>query len=501
MKITKKLISYALLFVGAMLFCGLKSKATINAATTSNDTNGLGYAINIVKASSPTSFNLGAPIIREDYLQNVSFVKTSRLIGKKVDTYDTNIRTILANLEAFYNGSIYGGVTYEPFSTALTNHIKGNLSINFRDYMNRYFGCCLYDYVRYEMALPSYSDFANTYQNYYSSAFLNKLSSLDPHSSKESYFNFFDSFGTHVVANVLVGGKLRMNYIVVSNTLQFGVDVKASIKNAMKSAVDNLGKSNKSTELVFGTGLTQIISSCTYSTDIEVMGGNLSYALSLENRQGTNYTNWINSINDSNSVTIGYGTNGLVPIWDVLPTSYSSLKTTMKNYFNTYYDENIDSSKSNFIYSGQKFTGGVEATNEKVFSTIPITITDAGRMKNKYVEIDLKELLGVYPSTMINEGFTEIKIKLTFEFREIDDGYRHLFIFPTNGTENVNAYIADYDFYTENAVLKNWTKHIAEMTFSIDKLNNEKIYLRFGASGSGDDDWQIRNIKTSFIVS
>lgn len=292
-----------------------------------------------------------------------------------------------------------------------------------------------------------------------------------------------------------------MNYIVVSNTLQFGATVKTSIKTAMQEAVNNLGQSNKSTELVFGTGLTQIINSCTYSTDIEVMGGNLSYALSLENKQGTNYTNWINSINDSNSVTIGYGTNGLVPIWDVLPTSYSSLKTTMKNYFNTYYNESVNNNTSEFIYSGQKFTRGVEATNGRVYLTSPITITDAGRMKNKYVEIDLKELLGVYPSTMINEGFATIKIKLTFEFREIDDGYRHLFIFPTSSKEYVNAYIADYDFYTENAVLKNWTKHIAEMTFSIDKLNNEKIYLRFGASGSGDDDWQIRNIKTSFIVS
>lgn len=499
MKITKKLLSYATLFIVAVLFFGLKSKVTVRADS-SYDTKGLGYAINIVKASSPTSYNLGAPVINEDYLQNLSYVRTNKLTGKVTEKYDTSISTVTANLGLNYKNSLSGSAEYDPFLIGISNSLKSGLNISFQNYESRYFGARFYDYTRYEMALPSYSDFANTYQSHYSTAFLNNLASLKNSGTKEAYDNFFDTFGTHVVADVLVGGKLRMNYIVVSNSLIFNEETKTKINSAIKSAVNNLGKVNGSTRLTFGTSSSNIISSCTYSTDIEVKGGNLTYANSLEGEDGTNYTNWITSIDDSNAVTIGYGDNGLIPIWDILPTSYSSIKTTMKNYFNTYYNENMNSVKSTFIYSGQKYTKGALTKTELIYNGV-LRITDDGRMKNPYVTINLKNLLGVYPTTMINEGMSYITLVLSLSYKDINDGYRHLFLFPTASTANANAYIADYDFDDAGGLVKDWQPLFVEWIFPISDLSSEKLFLRFGASGSGDDDWEATKIEVCFKIN
>ena len=51
------------------------------------------------------------------------------------------------------------------------------------------------------------------------------------------------------------------------------------------------------------------------------------YCTNLQNFYGGDLSNWKNSLAEDNAVNIGYGENGLVPIWDILPDEYLSQNT------------------------------------------------------------------------------------------------------------------------------------------------------------------------------
>ena len=130
------------------------------------------------------------------------------------------------------------------------------------------------------------------------------------------------------------------------------------------------------------------------------------------------------------------------------------------------------------------------------------TITDSGRHKQRmdivYLSSDF-DWIG-----MEFAGYKTIKITVTLDIMEKDDGYQHVFLYSDTdcvssfdkfstglfgSTPNDPSLLAGYTFEhggsTKNT---NWGNHSFSATINVSQMKDD-LYIRYGASGKLGDDW------------
>lgn len=138
-----------------------------------------------------------------------------------------------------------------------------------------------------------------------------------------------------------------------------------------------------------------------------------------------------------------------------------------------------------------------------------VTITDSGRI---YQKMDIVRLSDYYHVKGLNfAGYTKLKVTFTFDVREVNDGYQYVFFYYNSkckGNDLIDKVVdatGVYDrddpswLYTykfeHGAGKKNtsWSTHTFSTVIDMGMLKDE-LYVRYGASGSGEDDWQNKNV-------
>ena len=141
--------------------------------------------------------------------------------------------------------------------------------------------------------------------------------------------------------------------------------------------------------------------------------------------------------------------------------------------------------------------------NSYTIRTEEKTITDNGRMTNHYDYISLITLSRYNITNLKNQGYKTIKITVSLDAREIDDGYQYIFLYNGLETSNTAVLIQEIKFEHGSGYKD---KNFKNYTFTFDKiylssLPSSFIYIRYGASGAGADDWVNKNIKVKAIIS
>lgn len=113
-------------------------------------------------------------------------------------------------------------------------------------------------------------------------------------------------------------------------------------------------------------------------------------------------------------------------------------------------------------------------------------ITDSGRYKQSYDTINLFEALKIGVSELKEFGYTKIQIKMEITLRELDNGTQHVFFYKSAYSDD-NDLITSYDITDANS--KDSTKS-QTITINLSDLKSDMLFIRFGASGSFDDDWK-----------
>lgn len=85
-KIKKLILSISLLVVLVIAIAFTDKSTSVNAAVIGNSAEELGYAINVVKSYNYLNYNLGAPVLKEDFLRNLT-VNINSNITQKERTY------------------------------------------------------------------------------------------------------------------------------------------------------------------------------------------------------------------------------------------------------------------------------------------------------------------------------------------------------------------------------------------------------------------------------
>lgn len=117
-----------------------------------------------------------------------------------------------------------------------------------------------------------------------------------------------------------------------------------------------------------------------------------------------------------------------------------------------------------------------------------------------YDTINLKDLLGVYKTTL-EEEIKKIYIKVSFDAREVNDGYQYVFLYAKE-KESRNTLFGTKQFeHTAGKKNTSYKHYTFEFQLFVSQLFNEKIYIRYGASGSLDDDWKNKNLKVEIKLT
>lgn len=141
-------------------------------------------------------------------------------------------------------------------------------------------------------------------------------------------------------------------------------------------------------------------------------------------------------------------------------------------------------------------------------------ITDSGRASQKMDKVLLSNYFDV--KAAYQAGYTKLNVTLTFEAREIDDGYQYVFLYADSNCKgnSILDKIVDeiydpedpsllYEYRFEHGGTQKdtkWGEHSFSTTIKTSRLKDD-LYIRYGASGKYNDDWQNRNIAITFTLS
>ncbi len=453
--------------------------------------SGLGLGINVLTASSSTDFKTGYSILDYDELQQLNAYQTTHNITAPTFYSTTRAEELLSN------SSIDFGVDVgcETFVTGINLGLGLGTTINFDNYSYKYYYVFTQVNNRYQCYIEDYAQ-QSTYQDKYSSSFLSALNDLQ--NNLISYETFFNMFGTHLVGSAIYGGRLNAYYTLLSNK----VDFNEEIKNTIEGSISYLDFSTATLSNVT-SNLNQTYSRNYSVNDIQTsfsaiaQGGSVFSGTGINNFNSS-YTSWCASFDDSdNCVVVDFNDGGLVPLWEILPSQYSSLSQSMKNSFINL----CENSRSEFIdkyntANYQDFNGGSGISSD------PYLISNATHLRNieKYMyahyklqnNIDIggyaqwNAIGGHYKENAFiggfdGDGFAIVNMKRTSDIAE----------------QNNRAYFGLFGYIGSGAIVENLCFLNANINFTGPAVNNGNMRFFIGLVAGYSENATITNINTS----
>lgn len=424
-----------------------------------------------------------------------------KIINRSTETYvaSTNENTINKNISSTISSGLGGtgvidGVDISASSSVINKESLTSNSVSSSAHV--YYG----NYnCKYELIINNddLSPEVLKNNNGYSKTFYNSLSTLSENNDYDSYVDFFEKFGTHILSDALMGGKLEMTAIYCSSSYSYSKKQIQELKSNFETAVNNFKVNNSMNSSVSST---YNISEMTdyYMIKANSTGGNSTYLIDFElnknNKTATsNYKEWASTLTDySRSGVIGVGGNGLVPVWDILPEEYSHLKENMKSMFKKY--TNNTYKYTDDIYNSLD-TGEVP---KQLVRDSQVKITDSGRVNQQKDQINSNYIDGLLPSERYkNAGFKKCKITIDLMYKIKDLGDQHFYVYKCEPNSN-NLESGVLGHWKNSRNKKSWfNKHI-ELTVNIDDILNDKMMIVYSASGKLNDDWYNKMVYVSF---
>lgn len=444
----------------------------------------LGYGVDAVKGDlfDTTEIKTGADIFDRSWLNsqinNSVKINTSntRAGGYSGSSYEEVSNKFSMGLNISSSATVDA---IKLFQIGLSNSFQASISVDYNEYYEQFYYVYNSSYQSYTLNLPNYRNL-NTYISNLSDSYLQDLNTLF---STGNYVNFFDKYGTHVIAKGIYGASFNFFYSLVSNSTDFSVNLKDDVNAGLNAAFAGLasGATNFDFNLESVIGTTS--KSCHEFVNFYTQGGDMYAGLSYGDL-GTKYPEWVNSVGN-NEKLIGYSSDGLIPLWNLLPSNLSSKANIMKNWFKQYYQNNLNDVLDN--YDPTESTTNTLSCSLKVRDS-EATITDA----DQYWDIIPSGQIPFKYLDCVDKGYKYADVYVTMKIRKIDDGHQQLAL-----TNSVNTYNYDdkekYPHRNEPVAAQN---NYYTFSFTSIPLSDISYYdkdfcivLRYGASGDYSDNW------------
>lgn len=340
-----------------------------------------------------------------------------------------------SNTEEFYEGySTNCGLNASLAKYSNNVFLSNNLNISNNTYSYNFYGFYSYRKV-VKNKLVSLSNLKNDMSNYYSSEFVELVMDAVNSNKEEDFFRIFNNYGIHIVLSATYGNLLEKNAMCASND----------------SAISNFVNNEFSSTISLCADNTQVNS---------FLNSSLKSFLGSSNYTSSVYTYESNGFIPSSS-------NRLVPIWEYFNFDIRSIMEKMY----IYYSLKMNSERNVVSIVEGVFPG------EK-------TITDDGRDKQDKNQVMFDPLYNKY--------YKEINIKVTLDARQIDKGNSYVLIYFGNSKEVLQLNTSPKELGLEKG--KNF-KNVYESINVPINIEYNSVWILYGATGSGNDDWKKKNVK------
>lgn len=473
------------------VLCGFTRFERLNIVKAESTTNitGLGYSINTIKSEiiAPENVLIGSPIFNENWLNTqVQLAKQNYI--ETIYT-QTSYETGTSFKEIYQNMSSHLAVDVNVplFSKNISVGFNINANQDYKYYASQYYYNLDVLAVRSGYALPNYSSNLTEYKNHLHPTFLSALDSV--FSGNASFATLFEIYGTHVIARAEYGGKTSLYYSVLSNQVDVGGEFSATLDAKFKQGITATANFDLRKIVQEQTGEYK------EKMSLKAYGGEAFSALSLADFY-SKYYSWLSSINNNPSQNVLVNVNGFIPLWDLLPSNYDTTtnKERMKNAFIQYAQQNqinLDTYLPLPVVGSPLSYGSL---NTKYRMAEKRVTDNPDFSKQPYDIIDLNTFGDYSPKVLRSNGYKTLTITCKITLKEIDDGYQRFYIFDGEATEsNDLIFFLEYEHGPgkKNTSYGNLT---FSQTITLNELKNSKLYIRYGARGSGADDWMNKDL-------
>ena len=422
-------------------------------------------------------------------VSNIISTNSMREFTSKFDTQFSLDSNVTANKDIFH-GSI-------------SEQFKYQSSINYSKFISSYFYTHSTISHRYSLIIDNKDDVDEFKSNLTSTYITNLKEYLK---GNLSFVNFVNKYGTHIVTAANYGGFIITYYTIVSNKYNFTSDVATQMGNSITLGIGKTSISN-SVELELSSSIGINSSDIECNLNIIAVGGN-TVSFKDFDQYNENMENWAASTTNDNCSMIKI--TSLLPLWELLPNDLDTEdnKNKMINDFCNYVNDNeinynYFETKSLRDFKELSLTFESERrNNEKVY-----TITHSGV---KYQDFDIIDLNSSYfdiKKDIYWNGYKYFEITLSIDMREKCDGYQEILIFKNDNlysTSDAIWHIHNYEY--GGGKLKKEYSNIVFKTEKYDILtllenDKRKLYIRYGANGWQDDDWQNKNLKVTITFT
>ncbi len=463
---------------------------TINASLQDYNNDGLGYGIDIVKNKylDINEVKSNSPIFTSSFqtemLNNTIEISIS---GSQLFSNSANsIKGMQKDIVSNFGLSNVPMISDTIFTANLENGFPTSEKMDYTGTQSHYFYNFISEYVKYTCNLPEYSSNLSMYRNNLHPDFIQDVNRAITDHSFES---LFDKYGTHVIAKGEYGGRLELYYSITSNTLDVGGTLKNAIDQNVSSKIMASVVHNEPISLDLKEAIGEYASD--YNSQIKMVGlGEFAFSSATPVTFHKDYTLWKSAI-ESKPLLIGTSSDGLIPIWELLPSSTNSKdKMDLINGYNDYVNKNNIIEK----YESKK----VDTYDYTFIRDDEKRITDQGRFVHDvhdtiHLDTDLKYSIQV----LSKMGYKTVNITYSAEMKEIKHGYQYLFVYKSEeDTENHRCFTKKFELNKHKK-----QKDYIMTTFTFDDvplselMDTNQLVIRYGASGIFNDDWMNKNVQ------
>lgn len=289
----------------------------------------LGYGYDVVNDPymNKNYINMSAPILDMNKIQDAKLRMIKENEAYSYSCEGSDMSQLIDSFSGKFNVDVgVGSKKAKVFSGGLKMSFKGSSDV--KTYLKFYKN--VYQVKTFNLYL---TDSLSNIKNMVSDEFYRDVKQLTAKS-------LFNKYGTHLIREVAMGGRLELNSIWSSTDSGFSKDIEADVNTHIKflSVVNlDVDANVKFAQKLFEEGI---------DSEIEGLqvGGRL-VDVSTAEAMAKNKTDWLNSLNNDLSVSALsgiVGENSLIPLWDLLPDTEYDKKNELQKVFNAQCAESYD---------------------------------------------------------------------------------------------------------------------------------------------------------------
>lgn len=461
------------------------------------DLFGLGKAVNVAKDTYLDDINIrmSENIFDTEWL-NEKLV-TTNIIAEKLIQYSkpdvssgTSMEEMTANFNANFRFGTSSGVNIENlFKRSTKSEFDFGYENLFESYEHRFF-YNYYGYYPYYLGEINDSGILSenldqTYEGYLNLLFKGAITPKI----------FFDKFGTHVITSGLYGGRLDYKFFALNNQKEISNDMKISAKDCITEQLTSIINGGSTFSYDFGTSVGYKQMNEFQEGRLRTIGGCMIGVGSFNNfdRQ---FNNWLESLSVESSVLISIPEEGLVPLWNLLPSQHKDQKAWFKEVCEDYITDYCNDLDFEFPPAnvGDTYTDGE-------FHDIRVTQKPIRIDNENYNFVDAMDLNYLCSfdydyNYFVNKKYNKIKIEIQMELKEENHGYQYIYLYK-KGKKSSKFKISEIKYELgRNVIIDDYTlKTFIFDNVDINSLIDGKFYIKYGSDGILDNDWWCRNIK------